>query len=56
MKKVVLNISHLNANGKGKEVNDLGLSDFRVPAATFWAADKILYIRRNRCRVLKQRA
>jgi len=55
MKTVVLNKTHLNANGKMKEVNDLDLTDFKVPMYVFYQANKVMYINKNRSRVLKKR-
>lgn len=55
MGKIVLNKTHLNASGNGKDINDLTFVDFRLPMQDIHLAHKILYVRGNRCRILKQR-
>lgn len=55
MKKMVLYHQHLNAKGKRTAINDLSLDCFHLLKHKFWNADTILFVCKNRIKILKKR-
>lgn len=53
--KIVLRSHNLNSSGRLKNFDEITLSDFKVGMRRFYLAHKIIFVYKNRVKVMKDR-